>query len=100
MIADCDKQAFVLEAINNLLNQHEKSLTNFPGMPELPKDSISKFRNQLLLRELMYNRQELEVEAIKLVSCLNNMQRLIFDKVVHYVSLGEGGFYLLMTMVG
>nr|XP_017234917.1 PREDICTED: uncharacterized protein LOC108208855 isoform X2 [Daucus carota subsp. sativus] len=95
VIADCDKQAFALEAINNLLNQHGKSLANFPGMPELPRDSTSKFRNQLLLEELMYNRQELEVEAIKLVNCLNNMQRLIFDKVVHSVSLGEGGFYFV-----
>ncbi|WOG89434.1 hypothetical protein DCAR_0208672 [Daucus carota subsp. sativus] len=61
VIADCDKQAFALEAINNLLNQHGKSLANFPGMPELPRDSTSKFRNQLLLEELMYNRQELEL---------------------------------------
>ncbi|XP_074374416.1 uncharacterized protein LOC141714820 [Apium graveolens] len=35
VVADSDKQSLALQAINSLLNQHGKSMADFPGLPEI-----------------------------------------------------------------
>lgn len=87
VMTDCDKQTFALQAINTLLNQHGKSLSDYPGLPEI--------NIELLLEEMMYDRQALGIEAAKNIGCLNHMQRLIFDKVFQSTTLGTGGFYFV-----
>ncbi|KAL8101721.1 hypothetical protein AgCh_033567 [Apium graveolens] len=82
VMTDCDKQIFALDAINTLLNQHGKSVSDYPELPEINTTSTTKFRNQLLLEEMMYDRQMLGIQAAKQIGCLNNMHRLVFDKVM------------------
>ncbi|KAL8112228.1 hypothetical protein AgCh_019790 [Apium graveolens] len=43
----------------------------------------------------MYDCHALEREANRHITCLNHKQRAIFDEVVHYATLGLGGFYFV-----
>lgn len=95
MLSDLDKQTLALEAINNLLNQHGKSLADFPGLPEIDKGTTYKFSNQLVLEEMMYDCQALKIDATERIGRLNSMQHLIFEKVVQSVNSCSGGFYFV-----
>lgn len=95
ILSDADKQELALEAIVDLLKQYGKSLTDFPGLPELNSASTHKFRNHLLLEELLYDCHNLHIQAEERVHCLNHMQRLIFDKVIHSVASEAGGLFFV-----
>ncbi|XP_074342253.1 uncharacterized protein LOC141679735 [Apium graveolens] len=70
-------------------------LANYPGLPELNIVSISKYKNELLLEEMMYDREQLRFKANEVIHCLNQMQRIIFDQIVESVDKDIGGFYFM-----
>nr|XP_017245346.1 PREDICTED: uncharacterized protein LOC108217005 [Daucus carota subsp. sativus] len=94
-ITDNDKQMLALEAVQHLLRQYGKTLADYPGMPELSVVSTSKYKNDLLLEEMMYDRERLQLKAAEQYPCLNEMQRTIFDEIVEQVELDKGGFYFV-----
>lgn len=94
-ISDADKQMLALEAINNLLKQYGKKLADFPGLPELNTGITTKYRNELLLEEMMYDREELVHRARKSANCLNHMQRIILQQIMESVELDRGGLYFV-----
>lgn len=82
-----------LEAIADLLKQYGKKLTNFPGLPELNIVSASKSTNELVLEEMMYDRNQLRLKAQEGLHLLNELQRLIFNQILESVDTKCGGFY-------
>lgn len=94
-ITETDKQMLTLESISELLKQYGKKLTDYPGLPELNIVSASKYKNELLLEEMMYDREQLRLKAEAGVQCLNQMQRVIFEKIVESIDLNMGGFYFV-----
>lgn len=81
-IGDAAKRMIALEEINNLLKQHGKTLADYPGMPKLDTTGISRYKNELLLEELMYDRNKLQSEAAEKIASLNHMQHIIYDRVL------------------
>ncbi|KAL8134972.1 hypothetical protein AgCh_009840 [Apium graveolens] len=100
IISNPDKQTLALEAINDLLKQPGKSLSDFPELPKLNSSSTHKFRNQLLLEEMLYDCHQLQVQAEKCVRNLNRMQRMVFDEVMHSVATGTDGLYFVYSHGG
>ncbi|XP_074371907.1 uncharacterized protein LOC141712757 isoform X3 [Apium graveolens] len=94
-ISDADKQMLALEAISQLLKQYGKKLEDFPGLPELNIVSTTRYKNDLLLEEMMYDREKLRSKASEGVDCFNSMQRLIFDEILESVHTNAGGFYFM-----
>ncbi|XP_074356468.1 uncharacterized protein LOC141696187 [Apium graveolens] len=62
---------------------------------ELNTVSTSKYKNELLLEEMMYDCEKLHLKASEAVHCLNQMQRIIFDQIVESVDKDIGGFYFV-----
>lgn len=81
--------------INNLLKQHGKSTADFPGLPALDPGRTSVYANHLLLEELMYDCNNLRLQATQRVGVLNEMQLAIFQKVVQSVASNTGGLYFV-----
>ncbi|XP_074375138.1 uncharacterized protein LOC141716868 [Apium graveolens] len=94
-ITNADKQMLTLIEINNLLKQHGKNITEFPGFPILDPTKMSAFANHLLLEEMMYDCNSLKLEASQRIGSLNHMQRVIFEKVVQDVASNNGGLYFV-----
>ncbi|XP_074339091.1 uncharacterized protein LOC141677199 isoform X4 [Apium graveolens] len=94
-ISDADKQMLALEAMSHLLKQYGKKLEDFPGLPELNIVSTTRYKNDLLLEEMMYDREKLRSKASEGVDCFNSKQRLIFDEILESVHTNAGGFYFV-----
>ncbi|XP_074346335.1 uncharacterized protein LOC141685109 [Apium graveolens] len=58
-IGNADKEMLALEAVNELLKQYGKKVADYPGLPELRVVSPTKYKNELLMEEMMYDREEL-----------------------------------------
>ncbi|XP_074356466.1 uncharacterized protein LOC141696185 [Apium graveolens] len=71
------------------------TILNTNGLPELNTVSTSKYKNELLLEEMMYDCEKLHLKSSEAVHCLNQMQRIIFDQIVESVDKDIGGFYFV-----
>ena len=89
-ISEQDKQMLALKEINDLLKQHGKRLEDFPGMPLLNMSGLSRYKNDLLLEEMMYDRSQLQCQASEKVTCLNHMQRTVYHRVMGAVTSNNG----------
>nr|XP_017256445.1 PREDICTED: uncharacterized protein LOC108226004 [Daucus carota subsp. sativus] len=94
-LTDDDKQMLALEAINGLLKQYGKKVADYPGLPDLNISSGTKYMNELLLKEMMYDREQLKLKSGEGIQCLNYMQRIIFDRILESVHTNNGGFYFI-----
>lgn len=86
--------------INNLLKQHGKNIANYPGFPVLDPTKMPTYANHLLLEEMVYDCNNLKLEASQRIGCLNHMQRVIFEKVVQAIASNKGDYILCMATVG
>ncbi|XP_074355096.1 uncharacterized protein LOC141693803 [Apium graveolens] len=62
-IRNADKEILALEAVNEVLKQYGKKVADYPGLPELRVVSPTKYKNELLMEEMMYDREELRLKA-------------------------------------
>ncbi|XP_074324065.1 uncharacterized protein LOC141660986 [Apium graveolens] len=62
-IGNADKEMLALEAVNELLKQYGKKVVDYPGLPELRVVSPTKYKNELLMEKMMYDREELRLKA-------------------------------------
>ena len=90
-----DKQMLALQAISDLLKQYGKRLTDYPGLPALNTGIRNKYKNELLIEEMMYNREALRIKAGNIIGSLNYMQATIFQRVIQAVELNLGGLYFV-----
>ncbi|XP_074342273.1 uncharacterized protein LOC141679760 [Apium graveolens] len=73
-----DKQMLALEEHNNLLKQYGKKNSDYQGLPELNTATTSKYRNELLVEEMMYDRERLRLKVTTNLDRLNQMQHTVF----------------------
>ncbi|XP_074328023.1 uncharacterized protein LOC141665934 [Apium graveolens] len=90
-----DKQMLALEEVNNLLKQYGKKNSDYPGLPELNTATTSKYRNELLVEEMMYDRERLKLKAATNLDRLNQMQHTVFQTIIHSVESSLGGMYFV-----
>lgn len=51
------KQMLALESVANLLKQYGKRLSDFPGLPEFHAGTTSGYKNELMIEEMLYDRE-------------------------------------------
>ncbi|XP_063942080.1 uncharacterized protein LOC108218842 isoform X3 [Daucus carota subsp. sativus] len=90
-----DKQMLALEAVGNLLKQYGKKLSDFPGLPQFHAGTTSKYRNELLIEEMMYDREELRLKADENYARLNEMQLKVYQTIIESVDSNSGGLYFV-----
>ncbi|XP_017225164.2 uncharacterized protein LOC108201383 [Daucus carota subsp. sativus] len=90
-----DKQMLALQAISDLLKQYGKRLADYPGLPALNTATKHKYKNELLIEEMMYNREALRIMAGNIIDSLNYMQTTIFQRVIQAVELDLDGLYFV-----
>lgn len=81
--------------INNLLKQHGKSLADYLGFPTLDPSRTPVYANHLLIEEMMNDCNNLKVKASQHIGCLNQMQSVIFEKIIHSIAANTGGLYFV-----
>ncbi|KAL7094727.1 hypothetical protein ACP275_11G121900 [Erythranthe tilingii] len=86
---------FALAEIENILRSNNRSLANFPIMPQPDMSLVTQVQNRLIYDELNYDRHELAMEHSKLLSSLTDEQKSIYEKIMlHVTEKREGLFFL------
>ncbi|GJS15792.1 ATP-dependent DNA helicase PIF1-like protein, partial [Tanacetum coccineum] len=89
-----DKQVrnYCLLEIQDLLNTHGKSLTDFKDLPQPNPKLLTNLDNRLLREALSFDTNKSKVEHEKLHSMLNPEQRLIYEQIIESVHNDIGQF--------
>ncbi|XP_022030268.2 uncharacterized protein LOC110931169 [Helianthus annuus] len=86
---------YTLVEINSILNNHNKSLADFPALPQLDPHLTDVGSNELIIAEKQYNVQEETVKFNELHRGLNAMQRQVFDAILDSVNNKNGGVFFV-----
>nr|DAD25034.1 TPA_asm: hypothetical protein HUJ06_026498 [Nelumbo nucifera] len=99
-LTDNELQNWALLEIETILNQNNKSLTNYLGMPTPSNNLIHGNLNRLIWQELSYDVTTLKVEFEHIYDPLNPQQRLVFNKIMHACMGNIGGFFFVYGSSG
>nr|GEX34994.1 ATP-dependent DNA helicase PIF1-like [Tanacetum cinerariifolium] len=83
---------YCLLEIQDLLNTHGKSLTDFKDLPQPNPNLLTNLDNRLLREALSFYANKSKVEHEKLHSMLNPKQRLIYEQIIDSVHNEKGQF--------
>ncbi|XP_010480490.1 PREDICTED: uncharacterized protein LOC104759239 [Camelina sativa] len=86
---------YTLLEIEKILQQHDKTLADFPDMPLPDKEMMKELNNSYLIEELGYDEDEQQTEHDRLFGSLNQEQRMVFDGVMDSLENGDGRFFFL-----
>ncbi|GKB15391.1 ATP-dependent DNA helicase PIF1-like protein [Tanacetum coccineum] len=86
---------YCLLEIQELLNRHGRSLTDFKDLPQPNPKLLTNLNNRLIREALAFMVNKSKVEYEQLHSMLNPEQRLIYEKVIESVHNDRGQFYFI-----
>lgn len=94
-LTDEEVQQYVLLELQKLLNDHDKSLADFPDMPLPEKNTLSNVKNSMIQEEKNYNADEENKTHSELFSKLNSEQLSVYEAVMDSVINCKGKLFFL-----
>ncbi|GJY24699.1 ATP-dependent DNA helicase PIF1-like protein [Tanacetum coccineum] len=91
-LSDEQVRNYCLLEIQDLLNTHGKSLSDFKDLPQSDPNLLTNLDNRLLKEALSFDANKSKVEHEKLHSMLNHEQRLIYEQIIESVHNDKGQF--------
>ena len=88
-------QHYTLIEIETLLQNYEKSLTEFAGMPLPNKAIMDEMKNRAMARHNQFDLAEEQKVHQELFCKLNNQQRAVYDAVIKSVCEHQGKLFFL-----
>ncbi|XP_028782636.1 uncharacterized protein LOC114738734 [Neltuma alba] len=90
-----EKEQLALIEIDKLLQSNGKSLDSYPTLPRPTYREPLDVTNHLILQELKYDRQALQIEAEQLIAALTVEQKDIFNKILNALEGDMGDFFFV-----
>ncbi|XP_022031323.1 uncharacterized protein LOC110932284 [Helianthus annuus] len=84
-----------LSHIEKLLLAYGSTLGNFSDMPNVPENYISALNNQMIMKELSYDRATLKKELASYLKSLTDEQLKVYETVMNAVDKGNGGVFFV-----
>uniref|UniRef100_A0A803LRG6 ATP-dependent DNA helicase n=1 Tax=Chenopodium quinoa TaxID=63459 RepID=A0A803LRG6_CHEQI len=91
---------YTLAEVEKLLQCNGRSLTNFPPTPLPDQILVSDGLNKLIQEELRYDRAEMEIEHKRLLSCLTDEQKGVYEEIMGALARDKGGVFFLFGYCG
>ncbi|CAG8599079.1 9139_t:CDS:2 [Gigaspora margarita] len=85
-----------LQHLNALLQRHSKTISNY-DLPELLAEIINSKFSLLLLEELSYNINEIDLAKI---NSLNEEQQAVFNEIIHFINQEAKTFAEYLLRIG
>ncbi|XP_071718873.1 uncharacterized protein [Rutidosis leptorrhynchoides] len=95
ILSESQLKNYCLLEIQDILNKHGKSLSDFPDLPQPDPALLTQLDNRLIREELNYNLTELRTEHQNLYVCLNPEQLALYNQVLSAVTQQTGGLFFL-----
>lgn len=89
---------FTLHEIETTLQTNGCSLRNYSNELCIDDVIVRDSCNKLIADELRFDREAMIVEHKKLLTCLTNEQRGIYDEIMRAISIGKGACIFFMDM--
>nr|XP_043633063.1 uncharacterized protein LOC122604237 [Erigeron canadensis] len=99
IFTDEEIENFTLQKIETILNANNRSLSNFPGLPQVNHELIQFGRNKLIADERRYMVNEERDLWSTLYSGLNTSQKEVYDNIMLSVDAQNRGLFLFMEVV-
>ncbi|GJR45310.1 putative PIF1 DNA helicase/replication protein A1-like protein [Tanacetum coccineum] len=87
-------QNYTLLELETILNGNNKSLLDFPQLPQIDYSLMNIERNRLIATERMDNMHEEWAWFTTLYGGLNSEQRVVYDNIMLVVNENNGGLFL------
>ncbi|XP_022004510.1 uncharacterized protein LOC110902078 [Helianthus annuus] len=84
-----------LPHIENWLLAYGSTLGNFSDMPNVPDNYISASNNQMIMKELSYDRATLQKELASYLKSLTDEQLKVYETVMNAIDKGNGGVFFV-----
>lgn len=94
-LTDEEIQQYVLLELQKLLNDHNKSLTDYPDMPLPEKNTLDSVKNSLIREEKNYNANDEKKTHLELFLKLNSEQLSVYEAVMDSVNNCKGKIFFL-----
>ncbi|XP_021991125.1 ATP-dependent DNA helicase pif1-like [Helianthus annuus] len=88
-------ETICLSHIEKLLLAYGSTLSCFSDMPNVPGNYISALNNQMIMKELSYDRSSLKKELASFLKSLTDEQQKVYQTVMNAVAKGNGGVFFL-----
>ncbi|GKC13346.1 ATP-dependent DNA helicase PIF1-like protein, partial [Tanacetum coccineum] len=95
VFTDQEVQNYTLLELEDILNVNNKSLVDFPELPQLDYTLMNIGRNRLIAAERMYNANEEWSRFTSLYGGLNPQQRDVYDNIMQAVNERNGGLFFV-----
>jgi ATP-dependent DNA helicase PIF1 len=86
---------YALAEIDTLLQSNNKSLRQYPDMPQPDPGLLPDRGNRLIYDELNYDRESLVEEHHMLMSTMTTEQRKVYDKIMARIQGNQPGLFFL-----
>ncbi|GJV83467.1 putative DNA helicase, partial [Tanacetum coccineum] len=86
---------YTLLELETILNSNNKSLLDFPDLPQIEYTLMNIGRNRLIAAERMYNANEERTRFTNLYVGLNTQQRDVYDNIIQAVDERNGGLFFV-----
>ena len=93
-------KSYTLLEIEKIMQQHDKSLSDFKGMPLPDKEMMTALKNTYLMEEKGYDVEEQQSKHDSLFQSLNDEQKLVFHEVMDSVEHQRGKLFFLNGLGG
>nr|GEU65446.1 putative PIF1 DNA helicase/replication protein A1-like protein [Tanacetum cinerariifolium] len=100
VFTDREIQNYTLLELETILNGNNKSLLDFPQLPQIDYSLMNIKRNRLIAAERMYNMDEEWARFTTLYSGLNSQQRVVYDNIMLAVNENNGRLFFVYRSRG
>ncbi|KAF8077404.1 hypothetical protein N665_1040s0008 [Sinapis alba] len=90
---DSQLQQYTLIEVEKLMRTHERSLSDYSGIPKINPGLLKQLGNSLCNQELDYNVAEETLKHDMQYNLLNFKQRAVYEAVIHSVANEEGKLF-------
>jgi ATP-dependent DNA helicase PIF1 len=91
-------KSYALAEIDTLLQSNNKSLGNYPDMPQPDPELLPDRGNRLIFDELNYDKQSLLEEHRTLMSTMTAEQKRVYDKIMARIQRNQPGFFFSLWL--
>ncbi|KAK7328215.1 hypothetical protein VNO77_22317 [Canavalia gladiata] len=99
-LTDVETYNLALYEIQKLLERNNRTLSEYPSMPQPEIEFVSDFNNRLIMDELQYDKEKLASDHLSFLTKMTDEQMNIYNKIMESVDVGRSKIFFLYRYGG
>ncbi|KAK7315487.1 hypothetical protein VNO77_34037 [Canavalia gladiata] len=94
-LTDAETYNLALYEIQKLLESNNRTLSEYPSMPQPEIEFVSDFNNRLIMDELQYDKEKLARDHLSFLTKMTDEQMNIYNKIMESVDVGKSKIFFV-----